>query len=343
MFEKMFCTAKAVLDKYVAPLNNWASKEKRPEIRLVKSLILCMGLLVACSVLALVVGLASIRFPRICSFLILACVISLPILLILAVVMPRKSTGLLRDGLVLSFMLGAFVVGSFAFVGLPWPRAIGARLFSNSFQCPLGGLRGIAVDRDGSIYLALTAYSRIQKYSSEGQFMHGWYVGTRGLRFGIWAEDDHEDTIHVLLGARAQDVYDSDGIFLERRTFASPEERRVASERALGTVVANAGGTIYQIESSAWSPKVSRITPDAKKTTVIRDSFHHHLVRAPRPAFDLMFVALLMGTLHGGLLALKTTRFRYLGRAAPDAERDDQVTRHETVTHVEDGRRADEA
>jgi len=330
--------------KYFGPVVRWVSEEHVTAYRLIKLLILSVPLLMIISVFELVVGLVTIHFPHTCTFLMLACLIGPPVLLILAVLIPKNSMRILQVGFALSFALGAIVLGTFAFTRTPWPNAIRTRLFSNNVQFPLGRVEGIAVDSDGFIYLAINAYSRVQKYSSEGEFMHGWYVDAGTGPFGIWAADEDNDTIHALIvSGRMHEVYDSDGTFLGRSRITSPEEFRAVHKRARATLVADAGGIIYQIESSSWSPKVTKITPDAKKATVITDSFYRHLVRAPRPAFDLMFIALLMGALHGGLLTLKRSRFRYVGRVAADAERDDRVTGDETVTHVADNRRVGDA
>lgn len=46
----------------------------------------------------------------------------------------------------------------------------------DSFELPLGNLRGIAVDSEGNIYCGLQFYSRIQVYDAQGNFIYGKFV-----------------------------------------------------------------------------------------------------------------------------------------------------------------------
>ncbi|KPK47475.1 MAG: hypothetical protein AMK72_08405 [Planctomycetes bacterium SM23_25] len=256
--------------------------------------------------LGLLVGLATVYYPRTCTCLVLTCVIAPPILLVSAVAISRFRTELLSAALLLSGLLCVITISIWSFSGIWWPQAVRARLFPKGVQFPLGPVEGIAVDGDAFVYLALRNYSRIQKYSSEGEFVSGWFVSTWGGRFEIWAEGD--GTIHAFGGGTSHEVFDANGTFIERRKTQSREDHHGASETAGGALEVDANGNVYQIEPSSWSAKVTKITPDGKKTTIIEEPFYDHLLRVPM-SWWLMLIGLLMGALCGGLLTLKTSPF----------------------------------
>ena len=308
MFKRTLDTITKILDKYLRPVVGWVDDEKVPIYRLAKGLLALLPLLACAKALGLLVGLATIYCPRTCTYLVLTCVIAPPILLVVAVAISRLSTELLSAAVLLSALLCVIILGIWAFSGIWWPQAVRTRLFPKGVEFPLGRVEGIAVDGDGFMYLALRGYSRIQKYNSKGEFVSGWFVSTWGGHFDIWADD--EASIHVSHGqGESHEVFDRNGTLIGRSKVKSGEDYEALSGMARGQLQVDANGNIYQVEPSGLSPKVTRITPDGKKTTIIEEPCYFHLVRQSGPSWWLMMVGVLMCGLSGGLLALKKSRF----------------------------------
>ena len=86
----------------------------------------------------------------------------------------------------------------------------GPRLAAVEF--PLSDPRDVAVDSQGRIYVAEGMYSRVQRYSPEGQFQLGWFVPTAGV-FSLKTREG--DRVQVAT-ARANKVltYSADGYLI---------------------------------------------------------------------------------------------------------------------------------
>lgn len=303
MSEKVLAVAET-WGKYGGSFVKWVLEEKRFIYKLPKMLIALGLLFIAANTLGLTVGLGIIHLPLISTILIATCLIISPTLLLWAVVMPRVSAKILVTALALSVLLCVIVFGAGVFSGLVamnLPEPVRKTLFPNNTPFPLGDLRGIAVDSDCSIYLGVQGYSRIQKYSSQGQFLNGWFVKTGGGVFDIWVEDN--STIHVV-SARPNnhDVFDSNGILLERMKITSNDEYRSLLMKTRGKIGEDTRGNTYLAEPSIWSPKVIKISPDGQKTVLIKDPFYFHLVRAPWPSWGILLIGMVMSISLGFLV-----------------------------------------
>ena len=152
-------------EKYVGTFVKWALEEKRLVYRYPKMLIILALLIIVVNALGLVVGLGIIYVPRIVTLIILTCLIVPPILLLSTVVItPKLITRFLEIALTLSVLFCLIIFGAGIFslsVTRSLPAAERKSLFPNNTQFPLGELRDIAVDNNGSIYLAIQGYSRI--------------------------------------------------------------------------------------------------------------------------------------------------------------------------------------
>jgi hypothetical protein len=64
----------------------------------------------------------------------------------------------------------------------------------DSFEMPLGRLKGISVDTQGNIYCGSQFYERIQVYNPKGQFLYGISIDTSGL---FWIRINSDDYLEV--------------------------------------------------------------------------------------------------------------------------------------------------
>ena len=64
----------------------------------------------------------------------------------------------------------------------------------NSFEMPLGQLRGLAVNSEGNIYCGSQFYERIQVYNLKGQFLYGISLHEGGY---FWIRINSDDQLEV--------------------------------------------------------------------------------------------------------------------------------------------------
>jgi hypothetical protein len=70
-------------------LVKWLTEEKALIYKSIKTFIVLAGLFLVCNTLGLVIGIAVIYFPHICTFLILTCLIVPPVLFLLSLTLPH--------------------------------------------------------------------------------------------------------------------------------------------------------------------------------------------------------------------------------------------------------------
>ncbi len=283
-------------------LVKWLTEEKALIYKSIKIFIVSAGLFLAGNTLGLVIGLAVIYLPRICTFLIFSCLIIPPVLFLLSLVVSRINIEALILAFILSVILGLIEFGIGMFSGLitmNLPNTLRTIIFPNNVQFPLSRIGGITVDSDSNIYLALSHYSRIQKYNSKGEFIRGWFVNTSGV-FGIWA---HNSYIHAILArTHKHAVFDLDGSAIEYIDVTDINEELSLWEKAEKNVGKDPYGNMYLVEYSKWSQIVMKINPNGEKSLVIRNPFYFRLVYDPQPSWYLMMIGLFMSVIFGMLL-----------------------------------------
>ncbi|MHC4105220.1 MAG: hypothetical protein ACYSR9_09790 [Planctomycetota bacterium] len=258
-------------------------------------------------------GIVMIYFPRFTAYLMLACVIipSLvilftPMLLIMKVspFLNRMAEEIWTTGyglslflLFFSVLLGFFDTGGIA--GLQ--RLVFSKFFTNQTQFPLSEPSGFAVDSNENLYLAIPAYSRIQVYTSSGDFLKGWFVDTAGGSFDIWVEG--KNIIHsCTVWTDRHDVFDANGNLLETTQITSFDEDVRLFDKAGGLKELIAHGNTYSVREPEWNPRLIKINSDGRESVIVQDPFHLRLLQKMQPL--LLFV--LAGIILGAILGLIT-------------------------------------
>jgi hypothetical protein len=283
----------------------WLTQEQVLVYRSIKALVVLAGLFLVCNALGLIIGIAVIYFPYICTWLILACLIIPPVLFLLSLVFSKISIEALMLAFILSVLLGLveFGVGMFGgLISMNLPKGMRTIIFPTNVKFPLGRIGGITINSDSNIYLAISNYSRIQKYNSKGEFVKGWFVNTSGV-FGIWV---HNGYIHAILARTHKHmVFDLNGKAIEDINITDKQEEHSLWEKAERSVCKDPYGNMYLVGHSKWSPIVMKINPNGEKSVVIRNPFYFRLVRDPQPSWYLMIIGLLMSVVFGMLLKYK--------------------------------------
>jgi hypothetical protein len=167
------------------------------------------------------------------------------------------------------------------------------RSHSTQTQFPLGGLRGIAVDSNGRVYLALDAYHRIQVYDRQGDFLEGRVITAAGGTFDIWIDAD--DCLHVVIARKnLHQVFDLKGELLKSAPIMSSQEEIQLFKKARGSQGIDAFGNSYLLQNTTWHSKVLKTTSKGESIIFAEDSFPHFLLRTPQPNLMVGLMAFIM-------------------------------------------------
>lgn len=168
----------------------------------------------------------------------------------------------------------------------------------DSFELPLGDLRGIAVDSEGRIYCGLQFLDRVQVYDAQGQFLYSVSIGTAGL-FRIRINED--DQLEVAT-ARNDKLYlfDKEGNLVHELSnvghyfsdFGKTGESRFYNDKEDATYLRKG----YPI----WAHVVKRDSA-GQENIIIRTPFHKWVFQGPLPALFFCLIGLVALGISRGL------------------------------------------
>lgn len=192
------------------------------------------------------------------------------------------------------------VVGGVGFLASLVTSLFGSHLrILDSFEFPLGDLRGIAVDTEGNIYCGLRFYSRIQVYDAKGQFLYGKFIDSSGGAFRIRINED--DQLEVAT-ARTDKLFlfKKDGTLVRELSqvghyfsdFGSTGETLFYDEKE---------HTTYFRKGLMLDDYIVKRASSGRETIIIRTPFHKWLFRGPLPALFFFMI--------GGALSAYARRY----------------------------------
>lgn len=200
------------------------------------------------------------------------------------------------------FVIFAYLLTIIGIIGFLSGFMIPSGLIPDSFEIPLGDLKGIATDSDGNIYCGAQFYSRFQVYNTEGKFLYGKCFNSGGGAFKIKINSDDKIEIMIYRGQRKY-LFDKDGTLLYKRKNLSSykvgfeqvddfyyydKKQEIAYQikpillppiiLAHSTLIAPFGSHIIQIDASG------------KETVIIKSPFYKWLFMGPFPGFLFMLI-----------------------------------------------------
>jgi hypothetical protein len=175
------------------------------------------------------------------------------------------------------------------------------RVIPDSFEMPLGDLRGIAVDSEGNIYCGAQFYSRIQIYDIEGSFLYGKCLDSHSGAFKIKININDQLEVAKYRGDQRY-IFAKDGTLLSKRSNVS--NFLVGFEKINDYYCYDENRDItYQIKPILlpW-PKfmpffgsyVIKKDTSGKETVIIKTPFYKWLFMGPFPGFLFIFIGLLI-------------------------------------------------
>jgi hypothetical protein len=160
---------------------------------------------------------------------------------------------------------------------------------SSNIHFPLGKPRYLALDENGNIYCFSDLYNRLQIYDKTGQFIRGWFLPSNNFLF----VDPNDETLNVITSEDSHLVYDMYGNLIntlkEEKGYYRLNYLSYAKKEARDSQT-----NTYKFESVIFSTKITKISPDGKKTTVISEPLLMWLLRTPFPVFLYIIVPLLV-------------------------------------------------
>ncbi|MCP4258623.1 MAG: hypothetical protein GY774_14150 [Planctomycetes bacterium] len=162
----------------------------------------------------------------------------------------------------------------------------------DSFELPLGDLRGIAVDSEGNIYCGLQFYSRIQVYDAEGKFIYGKFINSAGGAFRIRINKNDQLEVATARNDKLY-IFARDGTLVSNLSdvghcfhfFGETSETQFHDERQNIT---------YFKKHSLLGPDIAKRDSSGEKKVIIKTPFHKWLFKGPLPAWFFGLIGALM-------------------------------------------------
>jgi hypothetical protein len=167
----------------------------------------------------------------------------------------------------------------------------------DSFELPLGDLKGIAVDTQGNVYCGLQFYSRVQLYDAKGRYIYGKFIDSAGGAFRIRMNQSDQLEVATVRNDKLY-VFEKDGTLVSELSdarhhfsdFGKAGERRCHDKKH---------NTTYLVR---WSPLGSYIAKEGssgEETIVIRTAFHKWLFMGPFPAWLFLMAGIVLMWVSG--------------------------------------------
>jgi hypothetical protein len=199
------------------------------------------------------------------------------------------------------------IVGSIGFISGFITSGFGVA-FDNldSFEFPLGDLKGIAVDSEGNVYCGLRFYSRIQVYDTEGNFLYGKFINSSGGTFRIRINKD--DQLEVATARNDMFyIFARDGFLVRElsdvghyfHNFGNSNENRFHDKKR---------NVIYFRRPALLGPHIVKMDSSGEKKVIIKTPFHKWLFKGPLPAWFFIMIGAIMS------LFLKKNTLRHFFR-----------------------------
>jgi hypothetical protein len=153
---------------------------------------------------------------------------------------------------------------------------------------PLGDLESITVDDQGRIYCLSGFYSRLQVYSSEGEYLTGWPVPYWRAMYMRVNSDGNIDII-ASTGLRIF-TYSWRGRLLKRY---DPSADKEFFPTPSGSCI-TADGRRYCIRNPLLYPHVVLVSEDGHETVVVSPPRLSWFIMGPVPAFGYVWVGLIL-------------------------------------------------
>jgi len=184
------------------------------------------------------------------------------------------------------FGLTGFFSGVFSAFGmLKW--------IPESVEFPLAGIEGIAVNREGSLFVASGPYSRIQVYNAKGEFVRGWFLDdTGGGALKIKINDENEIIVATARGNHIY-IFNENGRLLQSGKYDNDTgywDSFVQKGKHLSDETA---GLQYDVEGLVF-PRIIQTNPDGKTKKIGRNAFYLFPFQGPFQGWVMAVVGMFL-------------------------------------------------
>jgi hypothetical protein len=151
---------------------------------------------------------------------------------------------------------------------------LGVRLVSSTIRFPLSGVSSLGVDDKGHIIVYTTDLARLQVFDAEGGFCKGWYVPNSSPNPGTseLSINEHQQIQLTLLNDNYY-VFDMDGNILEHSKRKGIWDQ-IHNKYIAPPACTDYNGNRYTFRESLFSPRIIKVTPQGKATSIINEPLY---------------------------------------------------------------------
>lgn len=166
--------------------------------------------------------------------------------------------------------------------------SVGLHLASSNIEFPLGEIKDMAIDKHQRLVCYTRFHHRIQIYTTDGEFLNGWFVdaSTHGVNIDI----DDNNNIHVMTHGDIHYVFAFGGKFISKEKgngFYNPFKNYNRNKNRENK---DAQGNSYYYREKIFRTQIIKVTPLEEEIIIATEPFYALPFRLPFPGF--LFVIL---------------------------------------------------
>lgn len=204
----------------------------------------------------------------------------------------------------LGFIFGIFWMASFVSgFSNAFSAHLGLRMPSSQIRFPMGDIKSIAVDSKGRIYCADGSDCRLQVFSSDGQFLIGWFVPIANGEIQISVTNNNYLRVDNISYKKTY-IYNSHGRLIR---FERDKHNSKINNSSNKLSCYDDDGNSYVVNKTLFSWQIIKHSEN-EKLLLVADPFFLKILSKPFTAFCLsLFSLIIIGCLHTLLTLCKNT------------------------------------
>lgn len=222
--------------------------------------------------------------------------------------------------LVTIFAVSLIIIGSFGFMRGA-VVSMGSVTGVTYERMPLGDLRGVVVDNNGTIYCGLCFYSRVHIYDKNGSFVKAIKINTGGGYFKISLSNDNDLEVKT---ARENTFYkfNKNGELIKQEKY---NENTYDNSYSNEYEYRDRDKNFFQIKNPLLFPHIVKTSSDRKQTVIVSMPFTDWLLMGPFPAWIFSVIGMILLFLTFKKKFIKATNILKVRPESFGIKKDEQI------------------